>query len=775
MTRLHVLTAVALAAALALPAQVLAAPPKGEPFSDEAVDKAIKSGVAYLWSKYKKEGWTKHGNPWPEGSEDPTKGFKPVGREAAPSNKNHSFGGYTALAVYTLLTCGESYEDPRIKHAIKWMKRRECYGTYALGVRMQVWSMLPKEIGRVMLKKDGARLIKSICKPKGRPSRDPDTLARYGTYAYRCTGRPGFGQDNSVTQFGVLGVWAAARKGLPVSAGYWQLVYKHFRLIQKADGGWSYANNSRAPAQEFRSSRTMTTAGLACLFITRDYLGRGANVGCGAKGEDPAITRGLAWLDKHFDVDKLNFYFLYGVERVGLASGYKYFGKKDWYKLGATALIQRQLPGGTWYYQMSDNCFALLFLARGRSPVMFNRLRYDGDWNNRPRALANVTGWVSGQFEREVNWQIINVDTEVSEWHDSQTLLISGSKAPKFDEKQLDKIRKFVHQGGTILSVVECGSKGRAFDQAMRKYYAELFGPRKLTPLSKEHPLYTVHFKLQGQTNIWAISNGVRILALHTTADIVLPWQMNKSVSKRKTFELGANINFFVNDRTMGRARATSAWPAASGATPSRTVAVARVKYDGNWEPEPLAWRRMKLIMANKWQTNIKLGAPVTWQELDAKQWPLAAVTGTGPLTLSGAEKGALKAYVQAGGTVLMDAAGGSEPFADSARELAQEMFGKDSVARLGAASPVYKMTGMEISSVKYRKGVAGGSTTPRLRAATVGGRAAVFISGDDLTTGLLGCPAYGCKGYAPDSAVKLVRNIVLYAAGVRPAKTSAK
>ena len=768
MTRLHVLAAVALAAALALPAQALAAPPKGDPFSDEAVDKAIKRGVAYLWSLYRAKG-----APWKEAGRATAPGVRP-----RPHEEN--YGGATAQAVCALLTAGEDYQDPRMKRALDWLAKTYTPGTYTTAVKCQIWEKLPGDVGRKRLRADAKRLVDSVDRPTGPPSRDRSIAERYGSHSYFCFGKPDRGSDNSNTQFAMLGVWAAARQDAEaIPKGYWSLAYKHWVLSQNPDGGWGYefphARDKNGPKGNRHSTGSMTAGGIASLFIAIDNLHSKAFIRCGAKREEKAVKRGLEWLEKNFAIDKnpggnpYYYYYLYALERAGLASGYKHFGDKDWYRLVATRLIRTQGGNGCWgrdYTGRNNTAFALLFLARGRNPVIFNRLRYDGDWNNRPRALANVTRWVSGKFEREVNWQIINIDAKVSEWHDSQTLLISGSKAPKFDEKQLDKIRKFVYQGGTILSVAECGSRGRAFDQAMRKHYAELFGPYELTPLSKEHPLYTVHFKLKRQTKIWAISNGVRVLALHTTADIVLPWQKNAVASRGKTFELGANINFFVNDRTMGRARATSAWPAASGATPSRTVAVARVKYDGNWEPEPLAWRRMKLIMANKWQTNIKLGAPVTWQELDAKQWPLAAVTGTGPLTLSGAEKGALKAYVQAGGTVLMDAAGGSEPFADSARELAQEMFGKDSVARLGAASPVYKMTGMEISSVKYRKGVAGGSTTPRLRAATVGGRAAVFISGDDLTTGLLGCPAYGCKGYAPDSAVQLVRNIVLYAAG---------
>ncbi len=51
----------------------------------------------------------------------------------------------------------------------------------------------------------------------------------------------------------------------------------------------------------------------------------------------------------------------------------------------------------------------------------------------------------------------------------------------------------------------------------------------------------------------------------------------------------------------------------------------------------------------------------------------------------------------------------------------------------------------------------------PRLLAVMLRGRAAILFSPEDFTSGLLGTNTWGIVGYTPESAEKLVRNILLY------------
>ena len=77
------------------------------------------------------------------------------------------------------------------------------------------------------------------------------------------------------------------------------------------------------------------------------------------------------------------FYYLYGLERAGRLSGLRFFGRHDWYREGAEELVRIQdhltAPGGASDQEgdpLLATSFALLFLAKGRSPVLVNKLRH---------------------------------------------------------------------------------------------------------------------------------------------------------------------------------------------------------------------------------------------------------------------------------------------------------------------------------------------------------------------------------------------------------------
>ena len=151
----------------------------------------------------------------------------------------------------------------------------------------------------------------------------------------------------------------------------------------------------------------------------------------------------------------------------------------------------------------------------------------------------------------------------------------------------------------------------------------------------------------------------------------------------------------------------------------------------------------------------------------------MAALTGTGKLEVEAKDQEALRQFVAVGGTLVIDAAGGSAAFAKSAEQMLKKMYGKRP-RRLAITSGLYRIKGMEIDRVRYRRRTISRLGTTRegnLRAIVVKGRPAVIFSPQDITAGLVGCAAYTIDGYDPGdgrdpgSAFRIMRNIILFAA----------
>jgi len=716
-------------------------------FSDQAVQQAMEKGVGHLWTGQRADG------SWP-----------PIGSPAAKGN--YFPAGPTAMAVYALLECGVSPQEPRMTRSLKWLAEQDSHMTYTLGLRANAYLAAIRKGADYgpHLRRDVMRLVKSTAD---------------GSYTYESKGDGKSSGDNSNSQYGLLGAWAGALGNMEIPKKYWYMVMKHWINCQNGDGGWCYRKGSP-------STHTMTAAGVASLFVCFDNLFSEEFIKCNVATEFAPIQRGLDWFHRNFDKPTRGgrypynpYYYLYGIERVGLASGYKYFGTSDWYKLGAADLIRRQGGGGGWgtgVHGVVNTSFALLFLARGRHPVLFNKLEFDGDWNNRPRDMANLTRWISRTFETTINWQIINLRVPVREWHDAPILYISGSKAPNFTDEHIDKLRRFVWQGGTIFSVTECGGSG--FRTAIRELYAKLFPKYELVPCSKDHDLYSVYFKLAGKPKFYVVSNGVRALAIHTDEDLSRRWQQWKSATAKWAFDAAANVFMYVTDKGGLRPRGTNLWPEEPTKAAKRTIKLARLKYAGNYDPEPLAWERFSRLMAGSAGTGIELLGPMDISKLADSGAKIAAMTGTGSFTLTQEQKQALKQFTAGGGTLVIDCAGGpGNRFAKSAEQMLKEVYGARALKTLPAASPLYTLAGvatnMDITAVKYRRATKkrlGAQKRPNLRAVFIEDRPAVIYSREDITAALVGYLAYTCDGYdpggarEPGSGFRVMRNIILYA-----------
>ncbi|MBS3734325.1 MAG: DUF4159 domain-containing protein [Phycisphaerae bacterium] len=743
---------------LAATATVTAAD-RDDSFSDAAVDKAIADGVRYLCESQKGAQW--------------------------PHAKEHYPQGCTPLAAYAILESLDYVKDDALRkraekaadRALKWMAERQSEKTYVLGLRCQAFLSAIKR-GKAYhkpLRADADRLIRST---------------KDGSYGYDSRGEGKSSGDNSNSQYGLLGVWGARMVGWEIPKRYWQKVYAHWYNSQQGDGGWKYYQD-RAEA----SSGTMVTAGVASMYVCFDNIFvdqfSRCNLGRVGKQVQASLQRGLDWLDRNYidtsgDKPTLNtsekirghgdmYYYLYGIERVGVASGYKYFGTVDWYQTGAMWLINDQKDGGQWrgkYGEDVATSYALLFLVRGRRPVLFNKLKYDGDWNNRPRDLASLTRWLSQAFEqRDINWQIINLEVAARHWHDAPILYISGAKRPKFTDEQLERIRRFVYQGGTILSVTEC--RGMGFSAGMREAYKKMFPRYELETLTRDDVIYqtAVQYDLgrsAGRLKLQAVSNGVRPLVIHTDMDLAEPWQLQRHETARWAFEAAANIAAYVTNKSF-RTRGSKVWPGEPDVGDLPSVTVARLAFEGNHDPEPLAYQRFSRLMARKHGVKVNVIGPIDIAKLPETDASIAILSGTGTFKLTAEQQQILRDFVEGGPRVIViDAAGGDEAFAAAAEEQIAAIYGPGTLRRLEASDPLFRLDGNVIETFAYRRRTAGRlpDKQPTLRAVRVAGRPVIYYSAEDITAGLVGYSSYVVDGYAPDTAFAIMRNIALQQAG---------
>lgn len=709
-----------------------------------------------------------------------------------------SFGGFTAVAVYALLASGYSPQSPEIIRALDFLRKADVIGIYALGLRANVWLLVPpnasnKEWLPQIMQKDRDTILNGINEKPG----DNQAMWDYGT-------GKGTRLDHSVSQYGVLGLWACDRAGATVPTEVWSTLDTHWRADQFPDGGWSY-DASPTHKGKNKESASITAAGIATLFITQDYMLAQKASACDQNIENENIEKGLRWLSKNFREVEGN-YAWYGIERIGAASGLKYFGGHDWFKEGAAKLLETQKSNGSWEggfpgsVPIPATAFALVFLARGQAAVLVNKLEYSfsapankgeseksesekaqtaAHWNQRPRDVANLVHWFSEETETNMNWQIVNF-RGAADLNDAPILYIAGDQTVKFTPEDIRKLKDFVHRGGLIWGEADCNSD--AFTNSFEKLGTDMFG-YEFRMLPADHPIFGEEFpakKWRLHPEVLGLSNQVReFMLLVPRGDPARAWQVRAEQTHPEFFQLGADaIDYAIDKR-----------PQAKGITyivtindqikTNQSLKVARLKVGSNPDPEPGGWERMAAIFHNDYHVDLSV-QPVDLESGAIDDFTVADLTGTEKLALNDEQRKKLQKWVDGGGTLIIDAAGGNSAFADSAEAELKTMFG--AAAEKGLAEPLlfddslYRLPGLTIDHITYRpfarQALVGDTRIPRIRCIVIKGRSAVFYSREDISAGLVGENVDGIYGYAPDVATALMRNM-LFVAGKLKLPTS--
>jgi len=761
----------------------LAVRPLRAEITAEEVRKSIQRGVDYLKSQQNKVNGS-----WPA-------------RVGQP-------GGVTALCTLALIYSGVEPSDEAVQRALAYLRKLgKPKMVYTTALQTMVFCAAEPEKDLLLIRRNAAWLQSMQITTRGESQ---------GAWAYSDSQGSG---DRSNSQFALLALHEAERAGVSVNERTWRLALRYWLNTQHDDGSWNYQHG-------YSSTGSMTCAGIASLVIASGQLSRGdARVVdsrircCGEQEKVEEIERAFDWLGNNFSVRRNPtgpgkaqgtlsghwlLYYLYGVERVGRLTGRRHIGPHDWYREGAEYLVRMQ-DGftGRWKgkgHAETEPCiatpFALLFLSKGRRPVLVAKLKHgaSNDWNRHRSDTANLTRYVERQWKRDLTWQVIDVRAAgVEDLLQAPVLLITGREAVDLTAEQKKNLRRFVDQGGFIFAVAN--TDGTAFAKKFKSLMKELFPDSPLRPLPQDHPIWLTEKPVDPQqVPLYGIDACCRTSVVFCPKDLSCLWELSQSRRDAETDypkdvqaridaanAIGANVLAYATGRELKEKldqRAVDLDDENTEALLRGTVSVVKLRHSGGSDDAPAALRNLLRVVGNEMDVRVSTKSRllnITDEALS--QHPIVFMHGRRRFSLTSTQRKALATYIDRGGFLLVDSICASRPFADSLRREMKIIFPDAPLGRIPVDHPIFsgkRFRGYDLSTVTLRDPQARtardplrtrlSKVAPLLEGIEIDGRYVVIFSPYDISCALENSPSIECKGYVRSDAAKIGTNVILYA-----------
>lgn len=352
-----------------------------------------------------------------------------------PDNSENSFNtGRLALGLLALVKGGIPKDDPVVLAGYEELRQRKLIDTYALANAIMAIEALyapttemgdlrngtidrprkrqPSPGDLALLQKWAAQLLTNIdtrC--------DPAYLLRFNYTA-------GQRFDNSVNQYGLLGLYSAHLCGVEIKPIVWEAAANHLLTCQAEDGakvqldlvdyrtqarrqadpdtpftiartnaranGWSYVE-PKADGENTPTWGSMTCAGITGLAICEaglldhPQMKRVKLMADSRRARDDGFAWLATWMTPRHHAGAIErqqhwfYYYLYSLERAALLSGVALIQDRDWYFEGAMVLVLAQGADGSWPGeleaddQIERDAMAILFLKQSTPPVLTGR------------------------------------------------------------------------------------------------------------------------------------------------------------------------------------------------------------------------------------------------------------------------------------------------------------------------------------------------------------------------------------------------------------------
>jgi hypothetical protein len=705
-------------------------------------------------------------------------------------------GGVSCLCTLAMLNAGVQLDDEAMQRALSNLRNMKPENTYVVSLRLMALAAAEPKRDLLIIRRDAKWLVDN--QVKGGPKAG-------------CWGYPKGDGDNSNTQFALLALHEAERVGVPMSPKMWRIALDYWLKCQNQDGSWGYVMGDPS------GSGSMTCAGIASVIIASGALSKGdAEFSggrvkcCGEQLPNEAVERALEWMARNFTVNSNPaqggrqawlYYYLYGVERAGRMTANRFIGDHDWYREGAERLVRDQVQFANYWKGagLAENnpdiatSLALLFLAKGRRPILVAKLKHgpEGDWDRHRSDLANLTAYVESKWKRDLTWQLIDPKrASVEDLLQSPVLFFNGKFAPQFTDEQKKRLRDYVDRGGFIFGEACC--EGDAFEQGFHQLMAEIFpeAEYKLRLLPPEHPIWRAEQPVDPEyaKPLWGIDIGCRTSVVLCTKDLSCFWELARS-GRETQFppevrqEIAAAETMGINILAYATNREVKYKEEVFNLTPENTprdtfergkLYIAKLKHPGGCNAAPTALSNLLRVAGEKKQIRVSTDArEVAMSDEKLFNYHLVFMHGRHSFRLTDQERKQLKVFLQNGGMLFADAICSSPEFTAAFEREMQAILPDKPLERIPATDPLFtpEFGGEDLALVSRRQPQAGDGPLkanirkgePFLEGIKLDDRYGVIFSRYDISCALENHESLECEGYTREDAARIGLNVLMY------------
>jgi hypothetical protein len=728
--------------------------------------------------------------------------------------------GATALVTLALLNAGVPTKDPAMQRTLGWLRRQTPGETYSVSLQTMVLAMVATGADRVLLERN----VKWL--ELAQISEGPGT----GSWSYG-TGR-GTG-DNSNSQFALLALHEADRAGVKVKQEVWNRAHRYWVACGNDDGSWGYQmnldgrneiNGSRAP------SGSMTCAGIASVWITSERVenpaARAAGEAvrcCGGGGSPRPLEKGIDWLARNFTVTQnpasgqtWHYYYLYGLERVGRFTARRYIGDHDWFLEGSKLFLAMQDPvtGSFRPGRIEDpvvaTSFALLFLAKGRRPVIVAKSRHlpEPDWNRHGHDIAHLVDHLESQpgwktdYPAGLSWHVLDTASAgLDDLMQAPVLWISGKDRFDLGPDSAKRVRAYIDEGGFVFAEA-CCPQSDEFDAAFREFVTAVFPEPeyRLHLLPPEHPAWHAETIVEAafQRPLLGVDYGCRTCLIYappdqagggSAASLSCLWELGGTTAASRPPRVRAEINAALAIGTNVLAYATNREVkgkdelfvierealAAPNSSQRGHVSIGKLRHSGMCDAAPAALSNMLRAAAR--ELGVRVDAkPAMIEPADPRilDYHLLFMHGRQAFALDERGRKGVREFLDRGGMLLADSVCGSPGFTAAFRTEILAALPGSKLEPIPVSDPIFTAAeygGYDIREVTLREPAGGDGpiearkrrTAPRLEGIRQGDRWAVIFSPYDISCALEKQNSLECTGYERADAEKIALNVLLY------------